>query len=50
MDTNEDARPDDDGDAFYTRTITLKNGRKLHASAYGLKAFRCTRRKRPPKG
>lgn len=32
--------PVDDGGYIFTKTIRLKNGRVLVASAYGLKAFR----------
>jgi hypothetical protein len=34
-------------DIVYTKFITLKNGRRIYASSYGLKAFRLrVRRKR----
>ena len=29
----------DSGDCFYTAYITLKNGKRLYAAQYGLKAF-----------
>jgi hypothetical protein len=40
MDATPRVRPEDEGDGFYTKVITLRNGRKLHAAAYGpLKRF-----------
>ena len=30
----------EDGEYVYTTFITLKNGKRLYASTYGLKAFR----------
>ena len=36
-------RPEDD--VYYTKYITLRNGKRLYASAYGLNAF-CIRRKK----
>jgi hypothetical protein len=32
--------PDDAKECFYTTVITLRNGRKIYAWQYGLKAFR----------
>ena len=32
----------------YTKFITLKNGRRIYASSYGLKAFKLRVRKKPP--
>lgn len=49
MDANTRARPEDEGDGFYTRVITLKNGRKIHAAAYGLEAFYCRSRSKKRK-
>lgn len=34
------ARPQDEYVVIYTRYITLKGGRRIFASNYGLKAFR----------
>ncbi len=43
---------ENDFEIVYTKTIRLKNGRVLHASAYGLKAFRLRfkKNKRKKKG
>jgi hypothetical protein len=37
-------RPEDD--VYYTKYITLRNGKRLYAFAYGLNAFRIVRRKK----
>ena len=49
MDPIDDARPDDEGCGFYTKVITLRNGRKIHAAAYGLEAFYCRSRSKKRK-
>lgn len=36
----------EDEEVVYTAYITLKNGRRLYASSYGLKAFRLKVRKK----
>jgi hypothetical protein len=33
-------RPDDDCEVIYRPWITLKNGKRIYAAVYGLKAFR----------
>lgn len=35
-------------EVVYTKFITLKNGRRIYASSYGLKAFKLRVRKKPP--
>ena len=39
-----DDRPE--GDVYYTKYITLRNGKRLYAFNYGLNAFRIVRRKK----
>jgi hypothetical protein len=39
-------RPSDDETVIYTRYITLRNGKRIFASAYGLDAFRIVVKKR----
>jgi len=36
----------DDREVIFTKTIRLKNGKVIHAAAYGLKAFRIKVKKR----
>jgi hypothetical protein len=38
-------RPRPEGEVYFTKYITLRNGKRLYASAYGLNAF-CIRRKK----
>jgi hypothetical protein len=38
MDSRTDPRPEEN--VVYTRYITLRNGKRLYAAAYGLDAFR----------
>ncbi|MDR6773574.1 hypothetical protein [Azospirillum sp. BE72] len=49
MDATPCVRPEYEGDGFYTKVITLRNGRKLYAAAYGLQAFYCRSRSKKPK-
>lgn len=49
MEANTPACPEDEGNGFYTKVITLRNGRKLHAAAYGLEAFYCRSRSKKRK-
>ena len=34
------ADKEDDGEYIYVKFITLRDGRRIYASAYGLRAFR----------
>ncbi len=49
MTANENARPEDEDEYEYIfrKTIRLRNGRVLHASQYGLEAFRIRVKRRP---
>jgi len=34
------AKTSSEGEVIYTKYITLKNGKRIYASQYGIKAFR----------
>jgi hypothetical protein len=36
----KESNPREEGTVVYTRYITLKNGKRIFASAYGLESFR----------
>jgi len=46
MGRQKKARPRGDYEVVFTKSITLRNGRRLFAASYGLKAFRILVRKK----
>ncbi|MFO0766520.1 MAG: hypothetical protein U0231_06930 [Nitrospiraceae bacterium] len=42
----EKGRPEVPGDYVYVKYITLRNGKRIYASQYGLKAFRLRDRRK----